>query len=311
MGKSALRIVCIILVSLTVCVAFLSIWTQMSEDLAHTAPAIEMVSIEEIVARSDWTAADFEVLTEQTGLSQEALSYLKEQGRQAELPAFQEMYFRPIAIACEPNSIISREEYVIDGQGEPAVGMSIPYIEEGDILITCCSHVFGWRNGHVALVVDADKRLVLEAQVLGTPSVVTRLDYWERYPSFIVLRLEGADKEERAAIAAFALENMVGVPYHVTAGIFERLKAHDFGDAASGENKLTSGRDEAASGHNEGVSENGKIPSGTQCAHLIWYAYHAFGYDLDSDGGLIVTPRDIAGCEKLKNIQHYGVGSLK
>ena len=284
MKRNAVRVVFVVLASLLFCIIVLFIWTCMSEKYAHISPAVERVSIDYIVEKKDWTAVESQVLTEQTGLSREALEYLREQGRQQELMALQEAYFCQPTIDCQPNSIISKEEHVVDPEGKRTVGMPIPYIEEGDILITNCSHVLGWRNGHAALVVDAERRLVLEAQVLGSPSIVAGLNYWETYPSFVVLRLKGAAREERAAIAAFAEANLVGVPYVITAGILERLLAK------------TAGREQ---------------PSGTHCSHLIWYAFREFGYDLDSDGGLVVTPRDIAESEKLKVIQNYGVGSMQ
>ena len=45
---------------------------------------------------------------------------------------------------------------------------------------------------------------------------------------------------------------------------------------------------------------------GTQCAHLVWLAYAAYGYDIDSNGGLIVTPKDIAESELFEVVQIYG-----
>lgn len=270
---------CIILVVLAVCLGVLGIWTRLCEERAHIAPEGKKVSIKELVEKSDWNAADYNVLSEQTGLFPEALLYLKENGRTEELLSLQEAYFRPVQIACRPNTLITREERVADAQGYPAEGISIPYVEEGDILITGCSHFLGWRNGHAAIVVDAEKRLILEAQVWGEPAVIASMDYWERYPSFMVLRLEGADKEERAAIAAYAEQYLIGVPYRLTAGIYDRFM------------------------HKKPVV----TPAGTQCAHLVWYAFNIHGYNLDSDKGVVVTPRDIADSDKLKVIQYYGI----
>ncbi len=281
---------------LTVCLAGLWIWTEACEGAAHNMPQIARVSIEEILEKEDWDGGDYQILGEQTGLSREALVFMEEQGRQRELVALQESYFATVKVACVPNSIISKTEYVVDRRGMPARAIRIPYIEEGDILITCCSHVFGWRNGHAAIVVDADRRLVLEAQVLGSPSVITSLNVWEEYPSFMVFRLQGADREERAAIAEYARNSLTGVSYHVTAGIWERLLPRG---AVSGQQQERCG--------NLRLGDGGNIPGGTHCSHLVWYAYYQFGYDLDSDGGIIVTPRDIAGSEKLKIIQKYGV----
>ncbi len=250
------------------------IWTLSAEEAAHRKPEVARISIEEILKKESLADGDYPVLSEQTGLSEEALRFLEEQGRRQEINDLQELYFTPIRIVCEPNSILSNEEHVANEQGDPVKGMRIPYVEEGDILITCCSHFLGWRNGHAGIVVDAERRLVLEAQVLGSPSVITSLDRWEEYPSFLVLRLKGADREARAEIAEYALANLIGLPYRLTAGFFDR---------------------------------EGEVPSGTQCAHLVWYAYQRFGYDLDSDGGFLVTPKDIAGSEDLIMIQKFGM----
>ncbi len=279
----------VVLIVLAAALAGLWIWTKAGEASAHRMPEEEKISIESILDQQIWEPEDFKILTGQTGLSKEALVYMKEQGRQKELLLLQEAYFRPVGVECIPNSVISREEYVVDELGRPAKGMVIPYVEEGDILITNCSHVFGWRNGHAAIVVDADRRLVLEAQVLGSPSVIVSMNHWELYPSFMVLRLREAGREERAAIAKYAEEFLTGVPYHVTAGILERV-----------------GLRKAVAHENE-EENSGQDPGGTHCAHLVWYVYLRFGYDLDSSGGLIVTPRDLANSKEVKVIQKYGI----
>ncbi len=262
------------LAALLLVLSGLVIWTKTAERSAHIMPQVERVSIERILKSSVWDATDYRILSGQTGLSKEALFFMKEQGREKELFALQEAYFRPVRIACEQNSVLSREEYVVDESGRAVKGTKIPYVEDGDILITNCSHVLGWRNGHAGMVVDASRRLVLEAQVLGSPSVITSLDHWEEYPSFLVLRLQGADREEREKIAEYAAKNLTGIPYHLTAGFFDR-----------GE----------------------EVPSGTHCSHLVWHVYMRFGYDLDSDGGWIVTPKDLAESELLTVIQKFGI----
>ena len=266
---------------LFVLVIGLLIWEAACEASAHVPPDTKQISVESILEKEEWSWQDYETLSEQTGLAHSVLDALDEQGRRKELRTLQMEYFREIHIRCEPNSIISKEEYVVDEEGNPMRGMSIPYVEDGDILITFCSHCFGWRNGHAALVADAEEGLVLEAQVLGTPSVVTSLKRWERYPSFLILRLKDGDKGKRAEIAAYAMENLCGIPYRLTAGILEPKGV----DEATSQDRIT----------------------GTQCAHLIWYAFHVFGYDLDSDGGLVVTPRDIAESEHLSVVQKYGM----
>ena len=50
-----------------------------------------------------------------------------------------------------------------------------------------------------------------------------------------------------------------------------------------------------------------ELPQATQCAHLVWSAYHHFGWDLDGNGGLVVTPRDLIRSDQLDVIQIYGL----
>ena len=53
------------------------------------------------------------------------------------------------------------------------------------------------------------------------------------------------------------------------------------------------------------MSDNDKIDS--HCAHIVWQAYKAAGKDIDKDGGIIVTPNDIATCKDLEVVQIYGI----
>ena len=45
----------------------------------------------------------------------------------------------------------------------------------------------------------------------------------------------------------------------------------------------------------------------TQCSHLVWYPFKQFGYDIDSDGSWLVTPKDIANSDLFEVVQIYGV----
>ncbi len=39
----------------------------------------------------------------------------------------------------------------------------------------------------------------------------------------------------------------------------------------------------------------------------MWYAYHKFGIDIDSNGGKIVTPYQILNSENLSVVQVFGM----
>lgn len=236
------------------------------ESRARYIPDYEPVDIEMVLEKtkhSDLSQEEYKLLYEQTGMSPTGVDALIAEERQEALLELQENLFTVIPVVCTPNTIITREERT---QSKAL----IPYIEEGDILVTFNCHAYVWRNGHAALVADAEKELLVESGQLGTESKVVHLRHWENYPAFAVLRLKGADRGERAAIGEYAQEELVGITY--------RLEA------------LKSG-----------------LEWGTHCAHLTWYAYKNFGCDIDADGGFIVTPRDIFESDQLEIVQIYGM----
>lgn len=215
-----------------------------------------------------YTERDYELIREQTGLGRSAVQSLADP---RQLLKYQDRYFGGADFICDMNSPISYEERII---GDPAL---LAPLEDGDILVTSSSHVLSWRNGHAAIVVNAAKGVTLEAVVIGSNSRTQDISKWTRYPNFAVLRLKNADKKERAEIARSAMENLDDIPYRVTIGLFPAK-----------------------------YSELSLV-SGTQCAHLVWLAYAANGYDIDSNHGLIVTPKDILESDLFEQVQIFGM----
>ena len=299
--------------SLWTVIAFLSlvlaigIWWDCVERQAHRKPEYAKESILHLLQKENGkvqyselqngelqhglSASDYSLLCAQTGLSKVAIDAMYEQGRKQELLILQEKLFADVQIACNANTIISREEKLKDTTA------CIPYVENGDILISFNCHAIGWRNGHAAIVVDADNRQTLEARVLGSNSKIISMSHWEKYPSFVVLRLKGVSRQERQQIAEYAKENLVDVPYRLEAGIVEGITGWGQGFIQGWIQGSMLQKDEGAE----------VAVSGTHCAHLVWSAYNEFGYNLDSDGGLIVTPHDIYQSPYLEVIQIYGM----
>lgn len=170
---------------------------------------------------------------------------------------------------CSPLSLLVREERLPKGRCNP-----LPRLEDGDILVTRCTHSFGWRHGHAALVLDAGTGRTLEAVTVGVPSGYGSVQSWRTYPSFSVLRLKGTDAEIRQEAARYAQAYLRDLPYRLTSGLFPEKAPSQ--------------------------------PSGSQCAYLVWYAYYRLGYDLDGDGGRLVTVADLLESPLLETVARIG-----
>lgn len=275
--KKRWKVLGAVLLCLAVCAVSLFIWKQAYEYLAHIPPSDTKTDITAVVGREQWSQEDYELIYRQTGVAAPGADALRAAGMQSSLLTLQENFYAEPAYTCLPNSMISFEEHVVDENGKWVPATSLVPLEDGDILITKSSHVYGWRNGHAALVVDAKNGVTLESVVLGTNSCTQNLSKWTRYPNFLVLRVKGLDRQTRAAVAAWAMEHLNDVAYDFSMGVL-RPKEQKDGNYI-----------------------------GTQCSHLVWAAYQAFGYDLDSDGGMVVTPKDIANSPLLTVVQVYGM----
>ena len=189
-------------------------------------------------------------------------------------------------IVCTPMlGWFTREDRIVEensketGKAENVVcvkGPEFSNLQPGDILITLSTHSLGWRHGHAALVID--EKTALECTVWGTDSQYTDPQNWRTYSGYCVLRVKDAPEEVREAVAAYACEKLCGVPYHLSAG-FVGKKAPD---------------PESAS-------------FGLQCAYLVWYAWQAFGYDLDADRGRLVSASDILCSDLLEVVQVWNM----
>lgn len=270
---------------------FLYNWNCEAVATTHTQPGVEKRNIYTWVKQRKLAEPQLHMLADQTGVNEQVVEAMLENGQWQLLLELQGAYFAPVSIESISSSPVTISEYLVDQEGNYVDGPRLVDIQDGDILITKNSRFLGWRNGHAGLVVDAEEGLVLEAIMLGVDTKLCSLDKWEGYPAFQVLRLkEEIDASWRGQAAAnYASEHLVDIPYQLLAGVRDRLFA------ISG-----------AMGHREQGDAALVGLKGTQCAHLVWYAYKQVGIDLDSDGGLFVTPADIQGSPYLEVVQSYG-----
>ncbi len=148
------------------------------------------------------------------------------------------------------------------------------YLKDGDIVVSPCTNLAGWRMGHSGLVCDGAANRVLHALTYGTTSQTDSINYFTGCNAFMILEV---DTDRQKEVVTYAKENLLGIPYEGLTGI---------------------------------ITNKNKIQK-TQCAHLVWYAYKQIGIDLDSNGGLIVTPQNLANSPHVKVVQIYGYDPVK
>ena len=254
----------------------LFLWKLHADKHIYELPNYDKTDISMILEKYRLINNDFKNIYLQTGLSEMTIKKLLEKGNEELIYDIQDRFFLKTEPECMQNSIISWEEW----NKNETERIIFADFEDGDILITPCSHTFGWRNGHAAIVVDAEKKQTLESVVLGEKSAIQSIKKWEKYPCVMVLRLKGISKEERMKIAQNAKTSLTGVDYGFDMGFLTPKYKME-------------------------------LLERTHCAHLVWYAFRHFGYDLDSDGGIIVTPKDLANSPLLEVVQVVGLNPLE
>ncbi len=212
------------------------------------------------------TEEDYEILYGQTGLSRAGIERVIEEYGSDGILRFKDSYFWDYGIEIDSFSVFCSSAY-IDGEAE-----MVP-LKKGDVVVTSATNFSLWDTGHAALVVEEKPYRALEAynfqngsEICSTYELCTR-------PDFIVLRLKD-DNGISEKIADYAVEELLGIRYDPTAGVLS--------------------------------AKNPKNLKRTQCAHIIWYAFMQFGIDIDSNGGLVVSPSDIAASEYFEVVQVFG-----
>lgn len=215
---------------------------------------------------------DYETFFLQTGLGRSAVDKLLAAGDFSVILDAQNAFFHPPKAMCSPLlGWFTREDRLMEDSGFPPVDL-----QPGDILLTLSTHTAGWRHGHAGLVIQDGT--TLESIVLGTDSTLANSTRWRTYSNYAVLRLKNITPELQQQIIDYSLEHLLGVPYRLTSGLL-------FSKAPAPDSALF----------------------GTHCTYLVWYAWNQFGYDLDSDGGRLVTAYDLLHSDLLEVVQLYGM----
>lgn len=216
--------------------------------------------------------SDYETIFQQTGIGKVAVDKLLEENNFQAILDTQDKFFEPVEVSCNPLlGWFTREDRLVEEEGASLVDL-----QPGDILLTLSTHSLGWRHGHAALVID--EYTTIESAVLGQDSVRGRTSTWNNYSNYVVLRIKDVTPEQQAEVVEYALDNLYGVPYHLSSG-FIGPKAPDPEDPQFG----------------------------LHCSYLVWYAWNHFGYDTDSDGGRLVSCYDLLHSDQFEIVQMYGM----
>ncbi len=232
----------------------------------HWYPDYAQVELRPLLEKSEKADADYRVIYEQTGLTKKGVDDLLAEGKIDKILQIQQGFFMRPNIIADHFSAFTYIE-------ETDFYMPMIALKTGDILVSASTRVSWFRYGHAALVVDGDSELILEAICPGTKSRYGGANSFSYFVNFLVLRPK-IDEQTKAIVAKYARQNLVGLPYGLTTGILSKKEAETL--------------------------------KRTQCAHLVWYAYKKLGIDLDSNGGLVVKPQDMALSPYVEVVQSYG-----
>lgn len=268
------KIILIVLVA----AVFLGGWTYFDYRLAAEAPTVDYIDLSSVLEKETLTDEDFNLIFSQTGLGKPAVSALMETEDFAEeIKAFQKQKLAPFSY--KQTFIFfptTTAEQLYDEAENPRV-LRLPPLQAGDILVTRSTKTLLYRHGHAGLVLDEEGH-TLESLMIGSDSMVLSTDYWHSYPTLMILHPKNLSCDEKQAIADFGRERMLGIPYNLLTGILKKDK------------------------------QEMETIDGTHCSHLVWQCYKNAGIDLDSDGGFLVSPHDIANSGELELVFSFGFG---
>lgn len=262
-----LKITAIIVVVIILACLFLQIgtWSTHKEE-GNFVPDYEKIDISALLDKAELGGEDYDLLYRQTGLTEIGIERELKRGEagKRKILEIQAAFFTPREVV---------RKYVAAWMCIDVVRGAAPNVtlETGDIIVSASTHISSLRIGHTGLVVDGEKGEVLQATAYGENTLIGDVTDFTSRINFLVLRPK-ASAETKQKVAAYAKENLVGIPYDAFAVV---------------------------------ITHKNTIPR-TQCAHIVWYAYKQFGVDLVSENKLMILPYDLANSDGVEVVQSFG-----
>lgn len=235
-------------------------------------PQVARIDLTPFISQTTFSESDYNILYHQTGLAKPMINILKEKPDFKEtLLDFQNNYFKAQKVIKTAMTPITNIDEIHDDTGKPIPAFKLAPYENGYIFLTKSTYTYNWRHGHAGLVIDSVRGKVLESLEPFTVSMQQSVSKWIYYPTFKMMRLKDADQSMLDEIALYASTYMQGIPYNILA-----------------------------------MKTSKPIPSSTHCSHIVWHTFNQFGVNLDSSGGIFVSPGDIGRSPYLETLQIYG-----
>ncbi len=275
MTKLRKRILIIVLASLLLILSlvypFFLIGERVALGFERYYPTYDKIDISGILAKDTLSAEDYNTLYMQTGLTRLAIDdFLLDSDGVSQILYIQERYFKHYEID-DDNFAIFSHYYELEGE------YPLAKLQNGDIIVSASTEFSWWTLGHCAMVVNAEDGEIVEINGFGDESHLSYIFSIRKRGNFMVLR-PNIDKETVDKIVDYVVNNLLDIPYDATIGVLSRKYDEE-------------------------------IPV-TQCAHIFWYAFYQFGYDIDYNGGTIVTPQNISCSKYLDLVQVSGFNPI-
>ncbi len=266
--RRRLAILCCVVFFLVAVLGVLQIGSWSTEKAwDYWYPTYAKEDIQPLLEQGSLSEEEYDFLYRQTGLTKLAIDDMRftEAGR-ARILTIQRVFFANYPIE---HRLFAPFTYMdeIDGWNE------ICDLQDGDIILSASTRVSWWRYGHACIVVDGANRVIAECLSPGTKSEMAGVIVCDKFCNFLVVRPK-AEREVKKQVVSYVHEEMIGLPYRLTTGIFSKKFPEEL--------------------------------KSSQCAHFVWYAYKKFGLDLDANGGAVVKPQDIAFSKDVELVQAFG-----
>ncbi|MGL4345907.1 MAG: hypothetical protein ACRCTE_11970 [Cellulosilyticaceae bacterium] len=236
-----------------------------------------MTDLTTVLEQSVLSEEDYTLLYHQTGIAKPLIQQLEQSPDfREQMLNFQQRYFKKLKVVKTNMNPLTRIDQAQNDMGQRIQAFEMAPYDNGYIFLTKSTYTANWRHGHAGIVVDAKRGKVLESLAPGTRSVLQNASDWQYYPTFKMMRLKDTPQEVGDAIAAYASSELLDIPYNIL-----------------------------------GMKNFHSAPNSTHCSLIVWQAFNQFGFDLDSSGGIFISPEDIANSPYLETLQVFGFDPQK